>query len=613
MLLKKNIFSIFLFSVSIFLPITTIRVKNENFQKHNQGNTRTKIAANHPKKSLRNVSKFMGIHSSKANLFSKLKSEITTTNLNIYLNSGCKYDYSIKYDNYDTFGVKHNGYQNHIKKNSNENIIKVGINLFQNTKIKINSGSKGWSKLTIKPTSQLDFNIAKATSIKYYISATGTKSNPTIKFNRSYINRITNEIVINTLGVFGLNNSDNFFTSFVGILIGLIILSVVTVILLSVFSMFYSSINARIENVVLNPNTVKNIEETIEDRNSQELFDDKQNSTLSGDQENQPLDIDINKSVSPFNPLINNEEFNPFDGTKNDRKQSCDIPSTNKTQSNFRDLAFSKWQDEDQKLQLEKSGKGFLQLMDERQKWDWKMRSGKKLPDLIGDDRLSISSIDSEKTLSSTSNDEKVITEELQVEQSLVRTSWLKKEWRINTDFNNTNAELITNQTANDLRNLHVYQSDEIQHDINWSQSNPDLYMNYRIKNEEPLNIFSMDRSIIKSIPKVLSASENNLVDLVVRANPDNQTYTEAVKNWSNFIAYDDEKAINPAIRNQIPEEANMTFNRVRNAAATENELYNQLSGIYDRQEQNYIISGSESKNRFNRFRSWFRRNKEFN
>ena len=215
----KMIFSVVALSISGFLPLFTINNRILTVSKQHQSNSISQTFKTKQVNVGRRVHKFTGLRpKNNQNLFQKLKEQLANTNINIKLNNSSNYNFSIEYDNYDVFNTEHKGLVSTInKKNSTNNSINVGIKLLDKMTINIsNNLQKNWKSLKLHSLTQLDFKKVDPASIFYSISASGTKSSPTISFSRSYKfrdSKTPNSQIFGYFNVPNINNSaKNFFT-----------------------------------------------------------------------------------------------------------------------------------------------------------------------------------------------------------------------------------------------------------------------------------------------------------------------------------------------------------------------------------------------------------------
>ena len=199
------------------------------------------ISTNVKNKPGRIVHKFTGSHLTSNNFFQQLKSQLSSTNININLKSSSNYNYAIKYENFDVFGTKHQGNEYIVTKNSKNVSINVGVKLLHNMKIRIgnNTNSQSWKNLSFKSLSALNLYKIIPTSISYSILATGSQSSPSASFIRSYKERSDpmHQNKKQLLGTFDVNNlnhsAKHFFTNTPG---GYIVLSIIVIAILGIIA-----------------------------------------------------------------------------------------------------------------------------------------------------------------------------------------------------------------------------------------------------------------------------------------------------------------------------------------------------------------------------------------
>ena len=244
-MLNTKKLALFILSVGIVTPLSA--VNHKLVVTSNPNNKISKIIkAKQDVKNGRKITKFVPFHNTNAeDLFTKIKEQITTTNINIKFNNSSKFDYVIKYGNYDVFGKKHDENQILINKAKNQ-YINVGSTLLQNTEVKIEQSSKTWHKLSLEHFKKLDLTQVNPESINFYINSSGTKSSPTITLKRSYTNRGDPKIVLtDEIGFYNLNNqkknlNDFFSKSPLGKFVDVMIAIVIAVILIRIGSKAYS-------------------------------------------------------------------------------------------------------------------------------------------------------------------------------------------------------------------------------------------------------------------------------------------------------------------------------------------------------------------------------------
>ena len=210
----NKLVAIMTLSLSGVLPLVTLN--NKTLAGHdNQSKSITNTAiSKRVNNDGRKVHKFTGLHSrNDQNLFRKLQDQLTTTNINIELNSTSNYNYAIKYDNYDVFHAEHKGLVSYIDNTkSTNNSINVGIKLFDKMSIYISKNNitknsqKNWKSLKLNSLAKLDFKKVDPASVFYSVSASGTKSSPTVTISRSYTSRDSKTTNSQIFGYFNVNN-----------------------------------------------------------------------------------------------------------------------------------------------------------------------------------------------------------------------------------------------------------------------------------------------------------------------------------------------------------------------------------------------------------------------
>ena len=212
MIKKHNkLIAVLAFSLSGVLPLATLN--NMTLTQHRQHKSKSKsIAQTSITKRVnvgRKVHKFTGLHSvNDQNLFKKLQEQLTSTNIDIKLNSSPNYEYAIKYDNYDVFNDEHKGLISYIDSTkSTNNSIEVGLKLLEKMKVSISKKTKkDWKSLKLNSLTKLDFKKVDPASVFYSISASGSKSSPTVTISRSYTNRDSKTPKSQIFGYFNVNN-----------------------------------------------------------------------------------------------------------------------------------------------------------------------------------------------------------------------------------------------------------------------------------------------------------------------------------------------------------------------------------------------------------------------
>ena len=215
MLKKHNkLIAVLVLCLSGVLPLATLN--NMTLTQHRQHKSKSITQTSIAKRVNvgRKVHKFTGLHSrNDQNLFRKLQEQLSTTNINIKLNSSSNYNYAIKYDNYDVFHAEHKGLVKFIDNTkSTNNSINVGIKLFDKMTIYISKNNntknsqKNWKSLKLNSVAKLDFKKVDPASVFYSVSASGTKSSPMVTISRSYKSRDSKTPNSQIFGYFNVSN-----------------------------------------------------------------------------------------------------------------------------------------------------------------------------------------------------------------------------------------------------------------------------------------------------------------------------------------------------------------------------------------------------------------------
>ena len=241
----KKLISVVVLSISGFLPLFTINNRTLTINKQHQSKSILQTSRTKQVNVGRKVHKFTGLRpKNDQNLFQKLQEQLTTTNINIELNSGTNYNYAIKYDNYDVFHAEHKGQVSYIDKTkSTNNSINVGIKLLDKMSIYISKNNitknsqKNWKSLKLNSLAKLDYKKVDPASVFYSISASGTKSSPTVTISRSYTSRdskTTNSQIFGYFNVSNLNHNAKYFFSHASGILTIIAAIILVLIILAV-------------------------------------------------------------------------------------------------------------------------------------------------------------------------------------------------------------------------------------------------------------------------------------------------------------------------------------------------------------------------------------------
>ena len=237
MRIKLSYFSTFLFITTIVIP--SLNINNGAFEKKKTQTNQTTIKIC---KRQRHVTELKSSYRHTTDLFNILKKQILKTNLTIEIENKSSYNFSLYYSNFDVYGQKHSNltFKSNLPQfHQADNHVNVGFSLISGLSVNIKS-LQGKASLQLKKIDALDFSKISPISVGYCIAASGTKLNPTIKFNQLFSYRdAPNEQKTREIGHFMVHNSNKNVPGFLNNFGGILAIIIVAALILVTLSLMY--------------------------------------------------------------------------------------------------------------------------------------------------------------------------------------------------------------------------------------------------------------------------------------------------------------------------------------------------------------------------------------